>query len=128
MVLTVRDGGVQVFLNIVLDDAVEEKDGGEKVRIGTVVIRGNSVVMLEVRLRGLFPFPDARFLMVLRAVGFGEDKLEGGDTRRDGFYILYIGCCKNKQTKKEKEILHGILSLVLCAVRFDPIRPWKWNG
>lgn len=30
-----------------LDDAVEEKDGGEKVRIGMVVIRGNSVVMLE---------------------------------------------------------------------------------
>ncbi|KAI5798986.1 small nuclear ribonucleoprotein SmG [Geopyxis carbonaria] len=41
--------GYDVFLNIVLDDAVEEKDGGEKVRIGTVVIRGNSVVMLEVR-------------------------------------------------------------------------------
>ena len=39
----------QVFLNIVLDDAVEEKAGGEKVRIGMVVIRGNSVVMLEVR-------------------------------------------------------------------------------
>jgi small nuclear ribonucleoprotein G len=39
---------MQLFLNIVLDDAVEEKDGGEKVRIGTVVIRGNSVVMLEV--------------------------------------------------------------------------------
>ena len=38
----------QVFLNIVLDDAVEEKAGGEKVRIGMVVIRGNSVVMLEV--------------------------------------------------------------------------------
>lgn len=66
----------QVFLNIVLDDAVEEKEGGEKVRIGQVVrsslhtlaigatlgrshtrtttnvvelqvIRGNSVVMLE---------------------------------------------------------------------------------
>jgi small nuclear ribonucleoprotein G len=36
-----------VFLNIVLDDAVEEKDGGEKVRLGMVVIRGNSVVMLE---------------------------------------------------------------------------------
>ena len=32
-----------------LDDAVEEKAGGEKVRIGMVVIRGNSVVMLEVR-------------------------------------------------------------------------------
>jgi len=58
----------QVFLNIVLDDAVEEKANGEKVRIGMVVrefscighwafkqklmsaqvIRGNSVVMLEV--------------------------------------------------------------------------------
>ena len=56
----------KVFLNIVLDDAVEEKDGGEKVRLGMVVsilitlrrlgyqkitseqvIRGNSVVMLE---------------------------------------------------------------------------------
>ena len=54
-------------MNIVLDDAVEEKAGGEKVRIGQVVrsstlsashrtehpthslqvIRGNSVVMLE---------------------------------------------------------------------------------
>jgi small nuclear ribonucleoprotein G len=31
----------------VLDDAVEEKDGGEKERLGMVVIRGNSVVMLE---------------------------------------------------------------------------------
>lgn len=29
--------GLQVFLNIVLDDAVEEKAGGEKVRIGMVV-------------------------------------------------------------------------------------------
>ena len=28
---------VQVFLNVVLDDAVEEKAGGEKVRIGMVV-------------------------------------------------------------------------------------------
>lgn len=27
----------QVFLNIVLDDAVEEKAGGEKVRLGMVV-------------------------------------------------------------------------------------------
>lgn len=53
-------------MNVVLDDAVEEKDGGEKVRLGMVVstyileyfgamqmlillqvIRGNSVVMLE---------------------------------------------------------------------------------
>ncbi|RDL33164.1 Uncharacterized protein BP5553_08603 [Venustampulla echinocandica] len=39
--------GYDVFLNVVLDDAVEEKEGGEKVRLGMVVIRGNSVVMLE---------------------------------------------------------------------------------
>ncbi len=37
----------QVFLNIVLDEAVEEKPGGERERLGMVVIRGNSVVMLE---------------------------------------------------------------------------------
>ncbi|KKZ62663.1 small nuclear ribonucleoprotein G [[Emmonsia] crescens] len=40
--------GYDVFMNIVLDEAVEEKNGGEKVRLGMVVIRGNSVVMLEV--------------------------------------------------------------------------------
>lgn len=39
--------GYDVFLNIVLDDAVEEKKGGEKEDIGQVVIRGNSVVMME---------------------------------------------------------------------------------
>ncbi|KAH6637910.1 small nuclear ribonucleoprotein-like protein G [Boeremia exigua] len=39
--------GYDVYLNIVLDDALEEKAGGEKVRIGMVVIRGNAVVMLE---------------------------------------------------------------------------------
>ncbi|KAJ8099634.1 hypothetical protein POJ06DRAFT_268519 [Lipomyces tetrasporus] len=38
---------VVVFLNLVLDDAVEEKTGGEKIRIGTIVIRGNSVLMIE---------------------------------------------------------------------------------
>jgi small nuclear ribonucleoprotein G len=32
----------------VLDEAVEEKANGDKVQIGMVVIRGNSVVMLEV--------------------------------------------------------------------------------
>lgn len=37
-----------MFLNIVLDDAVEEKASGERQRLGMVVIRGNSVVMLEV--------------------------------------------------------------------------------
>ncbi|KAK9368490.1 hypothetical protein V1509DRAFT_623065 [Lipomyces kononenkoae] len=39
--------GYDVFLNLVLDDAVEEKTGGERIRIGTIVIRGNSVVMME---------------------------------------------------------------------------------
>lgn len=39
--------GYDVFLNIVLDEAVEEKAGGERQRLGMVVIRGNSVVMLE---------------------------------------------------------------------------------
>ncbi|KAI1619015.1 Serine/threonine-protein kinase smg1 [Elasticomyces elasticus] len=39
--------GYDVFLNIVLDEAVEEKPGGERQRLGMVVIRGNSVVMLE---------------------------------------------------------------------------------
>ncbi|EDN06177.1 small nuclear ribonucleoprotein SmG [Histoplasma capsulatum] len=39
--------GYDVFMNIVMDEAVEEKSGGEKVRLGMVVIRGNSVVMLE---------------------------------------------------------------------------------
>ena len=37
----------QVFLNIVLDEAFEEKDDGQKVPMGMCVIRGNSVVMLE---------------------------------------------------------------------------------
>lgn len=36
-----------MFLNIVLDDAVEERAGGERVKVGQCVIRGNSVVMLE---------------------------------------------------------------------------------
>ncbi|EXJ90330.1 small nuclear ribonucleoprotein G [Capronia coronata CBS 617.96] len=39
--------GYDVFLNIVLDEAVEEKAGGERERLGMVAIRGNSVVMLE---------------------------------------------------------------------------------
>lgn len=32
--------GYDVFLNIVLDEAVEEKDGGEKVKLGMVVRLG----------------------------------------------------------------------------------------
>ena len=37
----------QVFLNVVLDEAYEEKSSGQRIPIGTVVIRGNSVVMIE---------------------------------------------------------------------------------
>lgn len=40
--------GYDVFLNIVLDEAVEQKPNGEHVKVGTVVIRGNSVVLMEV--------------------------------------------------------------------------------
>ncbi|KAF2253149.1 putative small nuclear ribonucleoprotein G [Trematosphaeria pertusa] len=39
--------GYDVYLNIVLDEALEEKPSGDRVRIGMVVIRGNAVVMLE---------------------------------------------------------------------------------
>jgi LSM domain len=51
----------------VLDEAVEEKADGNKVQIGMVVIRGNSVVMLEVR------FVVAFAGMVLTILGAGED-------------------------------------------------------
>jgi len=39
--------GYDVFLNIVLDEAYEEKASGQRIPIGTAVIRGNSVVMME---------------------------------------------------------------------------------
>ncbi|KAI5301512.1 hypothetical protein KEM56_001649 [Ascosphaera pollenicola] len=39
--------GYDVFMNLVLDEAVEEKNNGDKARLGMVTIRGNSVVMLE---------------------------------------------------------------------------------
>ena len=38
---------VQVFLNVVLDEAYEEKTSGQRIPMGTVVIRGNSVVMIR---------------------------------------------------------------------------------
>ena len=41
----------QVFLNIVLDDAVEEKAGGEKVRIG-MVVRQSKIKFRNLSLRG----------------------------------------------------------------------------
>ncbi|KAK6457680.1 putative small nuclear ribonucleoprotein G (snRNP-G) [Scheffersomyces xylosifermentans] len=39
--------GYDVFLNITLADALEVLQNGEKVNIGTIVIRGNSIVSLE---------------------------------------------------------------------------------
>ncbi|KAF2750831.1 small nuclear ribonucleoprotein-like protein G [Sporormia fimetaria CBS 119925] len=39
--------GYDVYLNLVLDEAMEEKPTGGREKIGMVVIRGNSVVMLE---------------------------------------------------------------------------------
>ncbi|KAL2312208.1 Small nuclear ribonucleoprotein G [Schizosaccharomyces pombe] len=39
--------GYDIFLNIVLEDSIEEKVDGEKVKIGSVAIRGNSVIMIE---------------------------------------------------------------------------------
>ncbi|KAK0070401.1 small nuclear ribonucleoprotein G [Biomphalaria pfeifferi] len=39
--------GFDPFMNLVVDDAVEETKSGEKRNVGMVVIRGNSVVLLE---------------------------------------------------------------------------------
>jgi len=39
--------GFDPFMNLVVDDAVEETKTGEKINIGMVVIRGNSVGLLE---------------------------------------------------------------------------------
>ena len=40
--------GFDQFLNIVLDETVEEASSGEKNDLGMVVIRGNSVLNIEV--------------------------------------------------------------------------------
>ncbi|KAG0196447.1 hypothetical protein BGX28_010095 [Mortierella sp. GBA30] len=39
--------GFDPFMNLVLDEAVEETKPSEKTPIGMVVLRGNSVVVLE---------------------------------------------------------------------------------
>ncbi|CAM0138474.1 hypothetical protein VKS41_007088 [Umbelopsis sp. WA50703] len=39
--------GYDPFMNVVLDDTVEEVSAGEKHNIGMVVIRGNSIVSME---------------------------------------------------------------------------------
>ncbi|KAL9190711.1 hypothetical protein ACHAXT_000417 [Thalassiosira profunda] len=39
--------GYDAFLNVVLEDAVDEKATGAGGNIGTVVIRGNSIIQFE---------------------------------------------------------------------------------
>jgi small nuclear ribonucleoprotein G len=39
--------GYDPFLNVVLDDAVDETNPQSKKEIGTAMIRGNSIVLLE---------------------------------------------------------------------------------
>ncbi|XP_066587174.1 probable small nuclear ribonucleoprotein G [Prorops nasuta] len=39
--------GFDPFMNMVIDESVEESKDGTKNNIGMVVIRGNSVIMLE---------------------------------------------------------------------------------
>lgn len=40
--------GYDLFLNLTIDDAVEESTPAQKDPIGTVVIRGNSVTSMEI--------------------------------------------------------------------------------
>ncbi|XP_026748403.1 probable small nuclear ribonucleoprotein G [Galleria mellonella] len=39
--------GFDPFMNLVLDESVEECKDGQRTNIGMVVIRGNSIIMLE---------------------------------------------------------------------------------
>lgn len=39
--------GYDLFLNIVLDEAVEQKANGEVQKLGMAVVRGNSIVLME---------------------------------------------------------------------------------
>uniref|UniRef100_A0A5S6QN31 Small nuclear ribonucleoprotein G n=1 Tax=Trichuris muris TaxID=70415 RepID=A0A5S6QN31_TRIMR len=39
--------GFDPFMNLVVDDAMEHTKSGEQVSIGMVVVRGNSVVLME---------------------------------------------------------------------------------
>ena len=43
--------GFDPFMNLVLDETIEFSKTGEKKEIGMVVVRGNSVVMLEAKDR-----------------------------------------------------------------------------
>jgi len=44
-------GGFDPFMNLVLDETIEFAKTGERRQIGMVVVRGNSVVMLEAKDR-----------------------------------------------------------------------------
>ncbi|XP_075231272.1 small nuclear ribonucleoprotein G [Lycorma delicatula] len=39
--------GFDPFMNLVVDESIEERKDGSKINIGMVVIRGNSIIMLE---------------------------------------------------------------------------------
>ncbi|XP_075245010.1 small nuclear ribonucleoprotein G-like [Convolutriloba macropyga] len=39
--------GFDPFMNIVMDESIEERKTGERFDIGMVVVRGNSIIMLE---------------------------------------------------------------------------------
>jgi len=39
--------GFDPYMNIVMDDTVEERSSTQKFKIGMVVIRGNSIVLIE---------------------------------------------------------------------------------
>ncbi|XP_063729646.1 small nuclear ribonucleoprotein G-like [Symsagittifera roscoffensis] len=39
--------GFDPFMNIVMDESIEERKTGETFDIGMVVVRGNSIIMLE---------------------------------------------------------------------------------
>jgi len=40
--------GFDQFMNLVLDNTIEERSAAEKYNIGMVVIRGNSIVQMEI--------------------------------------------------------------------------------
>ncbi|ODV96045.1 hypothetical protein PACTADRAFT_49465 [Pachysolen tannophilus NRRL Y-2460] len=40
--------GYDIFLNLTIDDTVEVTNKNESVQVGTVIVRGNSIVSIEV--------------------------------------------------------------------------------
>lgn len=58
---------------------MEEKPNGEKKRIGMVVIRGNSVVMLEVCGRHIVVLDGTNMVCVQALERMGDDRRRGGE-------------------------------------------------